>query len=166
MRTVLVHLSLALCLASPAEAVSRRDSRTLAQAAYVLRHALPITSTRLKVLSADRALLSGGDDGAVIVTRINHCSYSIMSNRVGGYRINFSRLYGTFEREGTAQDGRIVLAGSSEAACALPLDGADRCATTVTLNRGALQHEAALLASVTYLLDQGCRASAEPAERP
>lgn len=166
MRTVFVHLSLALCLASPAEAVSRRDSRTLAQAAYVLRHALPITSTRLKVLSADRALLTGGDDGAVIVTRINHCSYSIMSNRVGGYRINFSRLYGTFEREEAAEGARIVLPGSSDAACALPLDSPDHCAPTVTLNRGSSQQEAALLAGVTYLLDQGCRASAAPADRP
>lgn len=72
----------------------------------------------------------------------------------------------TFEREGTAQDARIVLAGSSEAACALPLNGADRCAATVMLKRGSLQQEAALLSSVTYLLDQGCRASAAPAERP
>ena len=102
----------------------------------------------------------------MIVTRINHCSYSIMSNRVGGYRINFSRLYGTFEREGVAEGARIVLPGSSEAACALPLDGPDQCASTVMLSRGSPQQEAALLAGVTYLLDQGCRASAGPAQRP
>ncbi|MBP2493807.1 hypothetical protein ABID82_006791 [Methylobacterium sp. PvP062] len=159
-------LALVLCLISPAGAASRRDSRTLAQAAYVLRHALPITSTKLKVLSADRALLTGGDDGAVIVTRINHCSYSIMSTRVGGYRINFSRLYGTFEREGTAEAARIVLPGNSDAACSLPLDGPDQCASTVMLKRVSPQQEATLLAGVTYLLDRGCRASAAPVDRP
>lgn len=161
MRALLLHLSLLLCLASQAEAVSRRDSRTLAQAAYVLKQALPITSTRLKVLSADRALLTGGDDGAVVITRINHCSYSIMSDKVGGYKINFSRLHGTFERE----NARIVLAGNSEAACSLPLDGPDQCSATVKLSRGTPQQEAALLTGVTYLLDQGCRASAAPADK-
>ncbi|MDE4912801.1 hypothetical protein PQI07_19145 [Methylobacterium sp. 092160098-2] len=165
MRAVLI-LPLVLCLISLAEAASRRDSRTLTQAAYVLRHALPITATKLKVLTADRALLTSGDDGVVIVTRINHCSYSIMSNRVGGYRINFSRLNGTFEREGAAESARIVLPGNSDAACSLPLDGPDQCASTVRLKSVSPQQEATLLAGVTYLLDQGGRASAAPVDRP
>lgn len=145
-----------------AEIEIRPENRSIANAAYVLKHSWDINSSKMEILSPDRAVLSGGNDEPVLVGKFDRCTYGIKPHNSAGFKIDFSKLTGKYYYENNRIGLQIVFPGEKGSFCTFGSESNNQCVWDVKLFRGDPSRESELIASITYLLDQGCRSASAP----
>ncbi|MFB0491947.1 hypothetical protein ABIE45_004533 [Methylobacterium sp. OAE515] len=168
MRIILAALAFAVAAGGTvkAEEAIRTENRLIANAAYVLRSAGLYFSSNLEILSPQRAVFTGFNDGPVLVAQLDKCVFAIRSKGTTGFKIDFSKLYQTYYFDRSSGQWRMVFPGDGPAFCLINDGQQDACYSSAKFNRGPAINNSEFVASVSFIFDSGCRVATPPQPKP
>ena len=169
MRTALIALAALPCfvaISARSEIEIRPENKTIANAAYVLHQTNEYNSNKLEIISSDRAVFTGGSDGPVLVARLDKCTYAIKSRGKSGFKLDFSKLHGNYYFERDGYQSKMIFPGEGVVSCYLNDNQADVCFKRATFYRAASPQTETFLASISYIMENGCPAVVPPQPKP
>lgn len=164
LRNAIVGLvGLAALMPAAAEEV-RPENRPIANAGFILKRTYLTTNGDLQILSPDAAVLTGKQEGPVLIARTGECTFEIKSRNAYGYRINFRLMTDEYSTSCGARGCNINVVGVGPVGCLTGTPGRDQCSSHLSLSYYDREDGRQVLATLDYMHQQCPGAEQTPAK--